>query len=304
MKNFPKVSLRRGLFAALCLLIGTLQCVFLCSCSGGVPTLTPKDGAYYNKKAEISYADVPTCFEPIAEPNTSKEYAVIKTNDFSCKLYTVPGADPAQWLTTEEGILFRATTVPLPTLSSFETNEISLCETNQKTVALATLSNAEEVRALVACLTEGEHLEYSDSGLTSHWRVRFTSAKYSGICYTASLLYYADGIRVYDALSDELAQTVEDALAAAREQLTEEEIAAGVEPEPVIPEGYRYLSDDPRVKTSLIKTEYTAPDGSLAVEWAVAYHYGHYFLYDRSSKLFVPAWDLLTEAVEGTESQS
>ena len=167
---------------ALSLAVGILfLCLFGCA-EKGAQFGTDEQGRTMNEKTGDVYLIAPDCFAPIAI-----EEAVYGSSS-SNVYHAVTGADPAKWLYGEQGMLFYATDVTLPTLEQMAIDRVSVLDSAG--VAVGALSDTAEVLAAVLCYTEGTNETYL--GVIQPLRLytlRFEDSSL-GICYVVNYLEY------------------------------------------------------------------------------------------------------------------
>lgn len=289
-------------FAVLCLAV-LLAAGLFSACADKTPVLEPTaDGIYLCKKTGVSYRLVEDA--RLEAVSTGDAYGQLRDGDRTVTLYEVSGLSPERWLVTDSGSLYCEAGITPPTPEDMNITSIAICRTQTLTIPISVVTDRDTVAAVIDVLCAESKPKLSAVGVPESWRLKLESPDWEGICLSVILRYYEDGLTVYDKLTDEQAAEVEAALAKAEAELTEEEIAAGIRPEPKLPASYTPLTDDERVRVTLKKYTYRDADGNPATEWDVLYDYGNYFLFDRTTGDLLPLWDLLTPYIEGSEPET
>ena len=107
------------------------------------------------------------------------------------KLYEIPGADPAEWLTEDitMGIpfLFREQGVEEPTLAGFETKKIHITQTEAINVRIGLIEDKEDIDLIINEFLNGDKEPYPDY-ITDYFSFWFESDKYPGIYFVLNYL--------------------------------------------------------------------------------------------------------------------
>ena len=107
--------------------------------------------------------------------------------------------DPAKWLCEEGKTVFYADGVTLPTLTEMAPEQVHLCIEQASTMVLSTITDAEDIHALIDVWLNGEEVVYTGLEPNVNLRVKFESASYPGLYYSLIYLEYGDGTKVlYD----------------------------------------------------------------------------------------------------------
>lgn len=155
------------------------------------------ENLYTDGRTGIRYTDAPGCYEPIA---IGKEYAKWSYNRKSgVTFYEVGGMDPAKWLCEEGKTVFYAEGEKLPTLTEMAPDKVHLCIEEASTMVLTTVTDAEDIAALIDAWLNGEEIAYTGMEPSVNLRVKFESQTYPGIYYSLIYLEYGNGTKVlYD----------------------------------------------------------------------------------------------------------
>lgn len=174
------------------LLLFFITVLLLTSCSQLV-RITYKDGKYTDSAHNIDYENASVSYEPVSE---GTEYARFNKT----VLYTIPGAEPTEWLAEKyEGIgsVFYSEDVVLPSLSEFEANKILIFVSGFNNLAVASINDAEVISELTDILANGEQTEAQNTDKS--YSLKIASDKYPFIYYNLVYIISADGERfVYD----------------------------------------------------------------------------------------------------------
>ena len=117
----------------------------------------------------------------------------------SVVFYEMGEMDPAKWLCEEGKTVFYADGVTLPTLTEMAPEQVHLCIEQASTMVLSTITDAEDIQALIDVWLNGEEVVYTGLEPNVNLRVKFESASYPGLYYSLIYLEYGDGTKVlYD----------------------------------------------------------------------------------------------------------
>ncbi len=184
MKSILKKTLLVGLASLFCALS-------LASC-GGVH-IKPGDKGLYDKKNDVSYYHVSPVYEA---KSLLKEYGKLTvTDELSYKLFTIPGAEPTEMLSTEDYNIVCATSLDMPTLMEMMPTALLICSDFN---ALKRLEDPAKVAALANTYTEGESIAYPGTTPLRSYKIRFESVAYPGFYYTLTYVEYAEDLVVED----------------------------------------------------------------------------------------------------------
>ncbi len=184
MRSILKKSLLVGFASLLCALS-------LSSC-GGVH-IKPGDKGLYDKKNDVSYYHVSPVYEA---RSLLKEYGKLTvTDDLSYQLFTIPGAEPTEMLSTEDYNIVCATNIDMPTLMEMMPTALLICSDFN---ALKRMEEPAEVAALANTYTEGESIPYPGTSPLRSYKIRFESMAYPGFYYTLTYVEYAEDLVVED----------------------------------------------------------------------------------------------------------
>lgn len=159
------------------------------------------DGNLLDEKTGITYIGAPICFEPAvlaAEP-------FAKCSKLKIELYEIEGQAREEWISEPyEGIggVWYAEGIELPTLESFDANLMYICVEKSITVALGTVSEQEDIDAIISAFVDGEPCAIVQSG--ESYKLKFASDKYAGIYYN---LIYVEGDDGENYIYDRTTQT-------------------------------------------------------------------------------------------------
>lgn len=190
--------MKNKLTRVLCtLLVGVLLTASLSSCRLHKLDYDKDENLYTDNRTGISYTDAPACYEP---NYIGKEYARWRYNSkSSIVFYRLGEMDPARWLCEEGKTVFYAEGETLPTLDQMAPDTVHLCVEEATTLILVTITDAEDIAALVDLYLNGEQITYSGLEPTLNLRVKFLSPVYPDLVYSVQYLEYSDGSRVlYD----------------------------------------------------------------------------------------------------------
>ena len=190
--------MKKNLIRAAALLLSALMLTAsLSSCRLHKVSFDAENNQYVDGRTSIRYTDAPGCYEPVA---IGKEYAKIYYNrNATVVLYEVGNMDPAKWLCEEGKTVFYAEGETLPTLNEMAPEKVHLCIEEAATMVLTTVTDAEDIAALIDVWQNGKEVTYTGLEPTINLRVKFESATYPGIYYSLIYLEYSDGTKVlYD----------------------------------------------------------------------------------------------------------
>lgn len=183
--------IRKTLTVALAALLCALS---LASCKA---TLKPGENGLYDKQTQITYSHASTVYEAT---KLVKEYGKLAlTPKESYALYTVPGADPAEILATEDFNIVYAAGITMPTLLEMAPSILHICTDSTETVH--ELHRIEDVVVLASIVTEftsGKNLPYPAGTPLRSYKVRFESVQYPGFYYTLTYVEYGSDLVIED----------------------------------------------------------------------------------------------------------
>lgn len=180
-----KALIPKILTVALAALLCALS---LASCK---TTLKPGENGLYDSKNKVTYHHTSTVYEATA---LVKEYGEMVLNDkISYVLYTVPGADPAEMLATEDFNILCAAGETMPTLLEMAPSVLHICVDGSETIhAVHRLDDVVAIAALVQAYMTGENLPYPAKTPLRSYKARFESPEYPGFYYTLTYIEYAE----------------------------------------------------------------------------------------------------------------
>lgn len=183
--------------AAALLMSALMLTASLASCRLHKVTFDAANNQYVDGRTDIRYTDAPGCYEPVA---IGKEYAKISYGGkATVTLHEMGNMDPAQWLCEEGKTVFYAEGVTLPTLNEMAPDKVHLCIEEAVTMVLSTITDAEDIAALIEVWQTGEEVTYTGLEPAVNLRVKFESPTYPGLYYSLIYLEYSDGSKVlYD----------------------------------------------------------------------------------------------------------
>ena len=178
-------------------LAGVMLIGSLTSCRLHKVAYDSKSNAYIDHRTDIKYIDAPGCYEPVA---IGKEYARMTYNGKTAVVFhEVGGMDPAKWLCEEGKTVFYAEGEKLPTLTEMAPEKVHLCIEEASTMILSTVTDAEDIAALIDIWLNGEEVAYTGLEPNVNLRIKFESQSYPGLYYSLIYLEYGDGTKVlYD----------------------------------------------------------------------------------------------------------
>lgn len=184
-----------ALMLALCLLTCSLA-----SCRLHKMKHDAEKNLYVDARTDIGYTDAPGCYEPVA---IGKEYARMTYNGKTAVVFhRIGDMDPTKWLCEEGKTVFYAEGETLPTLTEMAPDTVYLCVEEVSTLVLSTITDAEDIAALIDTYLNGTEVDYTGLEPTLNLRVKFASPTYPGLYYSLIYLEYSDGSKVlYDRYS-------------------------------------------------------------------------------------------------------
>ncbi len=174
-------------FAAILLLLTSV----LLTMSGCAHTVTEKGGAYVDAATGISYTYAGFDWMPM---DVGDRYATIKTGSTTYPLYTVKELSPEKWLCTEDGDLFYASGVTMPTLETFGADGLLLCRQKSKDTLVSNVDDAETVAAIVDRFLTGPAIFEPAADPIDRLELYLTSSENAGIRYHLILLFYEEPV--------------------------------------------------------------------------------------------------------------
>jgi len=158
----------------------------LASCS---PKLKYEDGGYYCAKNGVTYKLAELQYIPVT---IGEKYAVLDDGGERTDLFTIQGASPEKWLTTEKGDLFYASSEKLPTLAEMDTDKILICtEGDAAVISLVEISNDANVDLITFTYNYGMEIEYPhEEEVNESLILRFTSEKYNWLYYNLTYVEF------------------------------------------------------------------------------------------------------------------
>ncbi len=170
--------------------------LLLTGCADQVKLTSTAEGFVSNDK--VTYQAAPTCYVPAGLGMVCG--SLDGAADFGVELYTIPGADPSEWLATEAGDVFYADNLTLPTLTEMAPTMVEVY-TNTEIMAKSTeIIDPSVVAGLVAACAEDKALDERvilSPGQANHC-VRFCSEQYPSIQYELYHVQYKGDYYLYD----------------------------------------------------------------------------------------------------------
>lgn len=166
----------------------------LCACGTKV-TYHSEDGSYTDKKGN-EYLRAPSAYEPVSYEN-EKAVGKLVAGIGEFELFQIANDNEGEWLTTADGDVLYVEGVKLPTLAEFGTDRVYICREGEKIHAFATVTKADEIRALIDAYTNGESIPYPSRMAEQSLRLRFASEEYPFLYYRLTYLEYSSDVIVY-----------------------------------------------------------------------------------------------------------
>ncbi len=162
--------------------------------------LVYKDGAYYCAKNGVRYQSVDLRYYSVT---IGEKYATIKEMN-NLELYEMKGIAPEKWLTTKDGDLFCAEGEKIPTLAEMGIDTVTICAVgNVATLALAEISNKENVAYVLNSYLSGMELVYPDTyEISESLMLRFWAEEYAWLYYNLSYVEFVTDVLISDYPSD------------------------------------------------------------------------------------------------------
>lgn len=173
-----------------------LSALLSTSCGSLVVLSKSDDGMLVNKSKGLEYTYAPTYIEPVS---VGDEYAVYKRSGMT--LYEIPGLDPTQWLCEEytgSSMVFYSPDIEIPTLEEFAPVTVYICVSDEITIAVATVDDAETIAAVVDAYMNGEEVTYPLVDSIAYYQLKFASDTYKGIYYNLTYAVFDEGYFIYD----------------------------------------------------------------------------------------------------------
>ena len=152
-------------------------------------------GQYVDGKSGSSYHALPTQIQPTS---IGEQYAELKMDKTVYALYEIPGLDPLKYLSTLDGIVMTTEDVAVPELSSLRFDSAYLTTTGDTRITAGTISDANYLDALAACLSSEKRYESPFVAHSAMYILRLTLIDYPGLEYTVRYLEYDTDITAYD----------------------------------------------------------------------------------------------------------
>ncbi|MGI6167660.1 MAG: hypothetical protein ACOYIA_05965 [Eubacteriales bacterium] len=181
------------IFTAFCLMLVLALSSVSCGKGLGVMDYDKATNLFTDRYTGISYTNAPSVYEPMA---LGKEYARWKNAGGQVVFYEIEGMDPSLWLAEEGKTVFYSTEVTLPTLSQMEPHSILICVEQTLTVAIAEITEPEEISALIDLWENGESVPYPGTTPMATYRIKFQSELYPGLIYSLIYIEYDNGDRL------------------------------------------------------------------------------------------------------------
>ncbi len=180
---------------ALILAIATLV-LCLCSC-GGVKIEYDQDSGSYTANGGKVYLRAPSAYEPVAY-DSEKAYGSLTVGIGTFDLFAMTNAPvEGDWLTTADRDVLYAEGAALPALQNFGTDRVLICREGEKIHAIHTITDKNEIDALISLYLEGESIAYPARVAKESLRLRFASAENPHLYYRLTYLEYSSDVVVY-----------------------------------------------------------------------------------------------------------
>lgn len=188
--TMKKIGILSALLAAM--LLGTAA---LTGC-GPSQQLTSTDGGFVSQTGG-KYQAAPMRYMPVA---LEDEWGALDhKKPYGMRLYTLPDMDADAWLAAEDGTVFYADGVTLPTLAEMAPTAVYVYTNDEAAVMKAEITDADVVAGLVAACAEDKGGSFSSAAtLSSEYSVRFASEQYPGLYYCLRYVEYEDAYYLYD----------------------------------------------------------------------------------------------------------
>ena len=253
--------MKRTLMPLCALLLG---CAMLLGGCSNLETLQFKDDQYVDKKNDIIYLPAPLCYEAVS---VKKEgYARIKQNGREDEtLYEISGVDPTKMLANELYEVFYASDVTLPALWDMQTTEIYICETQDITAQLFSITDAADIEALISIYRDGSsfsHTRVPKETSDEHLYLKFLSRTHPSLYFCLEYLEFEEEFCLEERIDED---------------------------EPFVPayDGVEVTFED---------YEYQE-NGEWKIEHLAVYHFGNGILYDRATGKCFAAGDLVSKYI-------
>ena len=225
--------------------------LLLSSCS--VPALTLKDGAYLDKKTNVSYLPAPSCYQAIGYAKDSA-VARIKLKEMDdLVLYPIDGMEGNKWLCNEDYQVFYADSETLPELWEMDVTKVCVNRTVNQSYTVATILKKEDIAALINAYQNGPSFEQSDMDEGLVFEKYDLVFEASALRYCLTYWKFEKEVLIYETIADPNS----------------------------------FTPTYPNVRVTTEEYHYTR-DGQAMVEHLAVYHFGTEILYNRETGLCYP----------------
>ncbi len=143
------------------------------------------------------YQPAPACYIPAVLGN--KCGTLDGSQKFGMDLYTIENMDDQLWLAAEDGTVFYADGIALPTLAEMEPIAVYIYTHTEVPSKHAEITDAKLVADLTAACAPEKADTFPPAAVpTAQYTVRFKSDKYPGLYYTLRYVVYENGYYLYD----------------------------------------------------------------------------------------------------------
>ncbi len=163
-----------------------------------------QNGTYIHPVNGVIYSRAPDYYEAISFEQDNPVANLVQAGDILT--YEISGIDPKQMICTVYYEVLCAKGITLPEkLSAFGPSKASVCKTVEMTVSLASITDAEELATLVACLESVPGFAQSEIDVAlskDRYDIKFESASYAGLYYCITYWRFDEDVLVYEVISD------------------------------------------------------------------------------------------------------
>lgn len=172
-----------------------LLSVVLCTSCGSLVPLHYENQTFTG--GGVTYVPVSGTYEPTAVGDAYALYA-----DGNITFYEIPGQDPKQWLT--EAYAGYATTVlvadsiTLPGWEELNPEKIFVCLSEETTVSVEEITDADAIDAILSAFLYGEATEWPDTETVFRYELKFFSSRWSQIYMNLTYAELEEGTFLYE----------------------------------------------------------------------------------------------------------
>lgn len=178
--------------------------LLLTSCAK-LPALKYDGEKYTNPKTGISYLPAPTCYQAASLDEDAEIARVVQKGVDDIVLYAVGGVNTTKLLTDSTYTLYHAEDYALPTLAQMKPHTAYITQTIELSWAVAEITNAEEIGALITALDgqKGFPAQEIDVTLSKEgYDLKFASNSYDGIYYCVTYWQFEEDVLIYEEIED------------------------------------------------------------------------------------------------------